>query len=189
MAEHTARGRLHVGCSFELLTEDFSATCIRDTVRRLQAQMTQGWPCWAISDHDVERVLSRWGNRDAWAQLVNLFTAVVCSLRGSVCIYQGEEPCLTEADVSYESLRDPYGIAFWPQFKARDGCRTPLPWNDADVHAGFSRGMPWLPVPEEYRARGRAAAGRTVFRVERISRVHALAARAARVALGRDRVH
>ena len=107
MAEHTARGRLHVGCSFELLTEDFSATCIRDTVRRLQAQMTQGWPCWAISDHDVERVLSRWGNRDAWAQLVNLFTAVVCSLRGSVCIYQGEEPGLIEADVSFESLREP----------------------------------------------------------------------------------
>lgn len=153
MAEYTGAGRLHMGYSFELLTEDFSATYIRDTARHLEAQMTEGWPCWAISNHDVERVLSRWGNGDASARLANLFTAMVCSLRGSVCIYQGEELGLTEADVPYESLRDPYGIAFWPQFKGRDGCRTPMPWSDTDAQAGFSHGMPWLPVPEEHRAR------------------------------------
>lgn len=153
MAEYTMHGRLHMGYSFELLTEDFSAAHIRGTVRQLEAQMTEGWPCWAISNHDVERVLSRWGNGDASAQLASLFTAMVCSLRGSVCIYQGEELGLTEADVPYESLRDPYGIAFWPQFKGRDGCRTPMPWSDEDAQAGFSHGMPWLPVPEEHRAR------------------------------------
>ena len=153
MAAYTAAGRLHMGYSFELLTDDFSAAHIRDTVRQLEAQMTQGWPCWAISNHDVERVLTRWGNGDASAPLANLFTAMVCSLRGSVCVYQGEELGLTEVDVPYESLRDPYGIAFWPQFKGRDGCRTPMPWNNADVQAGFSHGMPWLPVPEEHRAR------------------------------------
>ena len=153
MAEYTAGGRLHMGYSFELLTDDFSAAHIRGTVRQLEAQMTEGWPCWAISNHDVERVLSRWGTGDASVRLANLFTAMVCSLRGSVCIYQGEELGLTEADVPYESLRDPYGIAFWPQFKGRDGCRTPMPWSDADAQAGFSHGMPWLPVPEEHRAR------------------------------------
>ena len=153
MAEYTSGHRLHMGYSFELLTDDFSAAYIRGTVRALEAKMSEGWPCWAISNHDVERVLSRWGNGDASAQLANLFTAMVCSLRGSVCIYQGEELGLTEADVPYESLRDPYGIAFWPQFKGRDGCRTPMPWSDADAQAGFSHGMPWLPVPEELRAR------------------------------------
>lgn len=153
MAEYTAAGCLHMGYSFELLTDDFSAAHIRDTVRQLEAQMTEGWPCWAISNHDVERVLSRWGNGDASAQLANLFTAMVCSLRGSVCVYQGEELGLTEAEVPYESLRDPYGIAFWPQFKGRDGCRTPMPWSDVDAQAGFSHGLPWLPVPEEHRAR------------------------------------
>jgi len=153
MAEYTAGGRLHMGYSFELLTDDFSAAHIGGTVRQLEAQMTEGWPCWAISNHDVERVLSRWGTGDASVRLANLFTAMVCSLRGSVCVYQGEELGLTEADVPYESLRDPYGIAFWPQFKGRDGCRTPMPWSDADAQAGFSHGMPWLPVPEEHRAR------------------------------------
>jgi alpha-glucosidase len=100
----------------------------------------------------VERVLSRWGRAQPTAALANLFTALACSLRGSVCIYQGEELGLTEAQVPFESLKDPYGIAFWPQFKGRDGCRTPMPWN-GDVHAGFSHGEPWLPVAAEHRER------------------------------------
>jgi alpha-glucosidase len=152
MAEYTRPGRLHMGYSFELLTDDFSAAHIRGTVRALEAQMVDGWPCWAISNHDVERVLTRWGKGVRSAQLANLLTAMVCSLRGSVCVYQGEELGLTEADVPYEALRDPYGIAFWPQFKGRDGCRTPMPWTDQDAQAGFSRGTPWLPVPAEHHA-------------------------------------
>jgi len=151
MAEYTNDRRLHMGYSFELLTDDFSAGYIRGTVEALEAQMTKGWPCWAISNHDVERVLTRWGRDQHTSQLASLLTAMLCSLRGSVCIYQGEELGLTEADVPYESLRDPYGIAFWPQFKGRDGCRTPMPWND-EVHAGFSHGTPWLPVPEEHQS-------------------------------------
>jgi alpha-glucosidase len=149
MAEYTSGERLHMGYSFELLTDDFSVAHIRGTVQKLELQMTEGWPCWAISNHDVERVLTRWGKGQSSAQLANLLTAMVCSLRGSVCVYQGEELGLTEAELPYESLQDPYGIAFWPQFKGRDGCRTPMPWND-EAHAGFSRGTPWLPVPREH---------------------------------------
>jgi alpha-glucosidase len=149
MAEYTARGRLHMAYSFELLTDDFSAAYIRDTVRAQQAGMPDGWPCWAISNHDVERVLSRWGGDRTSTALANLLTAMVCSLRGSVCIYQGEELGLTEAEVPYEALRDPYGIAFWPQFKGRDGCRTPMPWTTG-AHAGFTTGEPWLPLPSEH---------------------------------------
>ncbi|WP_350015794.1 alpha-glucosidase family protein [Rhodanobacter sp. IGA1.0] len=151
MAEYTRPGRLHMGYSFELLTDDFSAAHIRGTVQTLEAQMTEGWPCWAISNHDVERVLTRWGKGRSSASLANLLTAMVCSLRGSVCVYQGEELGLTEAELPFEALQDPYGIAFWPQFKGRDGCRTPMPWSDDAAHAGFSHGTPWLPVPEEHR--------------------------------------
>ena len=150
MAQYTQHHRLHLGYSFELLTEDFGAAYIRQTVQRLESQMTEGWPCWAISNHDVERVATRWGKGRPSAQLAKMLTAMLCSLRGSVCVYQGEELGLTEAELPYESLRDPYGIAFWPQFKGRDGCRTPMPWND-DAHAGFSSSTPWLPVPEAHR--------------------------------------
>ncbi|GAB2802619.1 alpha-glucosidase family protein [Dyella kyungheensis] len=150
-AEYTSGNRLHMGYSFELLTDDFSAGYIRRTVEDLEAQMLEGWPCWAISNHDVSRVLSRWGNGHASPKLANLLSAMVCSLRGSVCVYQGEELGLTEADVPFESLQDPYGITFWPTFKGRDGCRTPMPWNGG-INAGFSVGDPWLPVPAEHRA-------------------------------------
>ena len=151
MAEYTNGHRLHMGYSFELLTEDFSASFIRRTVEALETKLVDGWPCWAISNHDVKRVLSRWGGDAPSPALAKLLTALVASLRGTVCIYQGEELGLPEADLHFEQLQDPYGIAFWPNFKGRDGCRTPMPWSDADA-AGFSSAKPWLPVPESHRA-------------------------------------
>jgi len=47
-------------------------------------------------------------------------------------------------------LQDPYGIRFWPEFKGRDGCRTPMVWDDARPNAGFSTARPWLPVAKEH---------------------------------------
>jgi alpha-glucosidase len=50
-------------------------------------------------------------------------------------------------------LRDPFGIAYWPEFRGRDGSRTPMPWCAAAPHAGFTTGdKPWLPVPQPHRA-------------------------------------
>jgi len=68
------------------------------------------------------------------------------SLKGTPCLYQGDELALPEADVPYELLQDPYGITFWPEFKGRDGCRTPMPWTNEAPNAGFTAGTPWLPV-------------------------------------------
>lgn len=151
MAEYVTPKRLHMGYSFELLTDDFSAAHIRGTVETLEAKMQGGWPCWALSNHDVQRVASRWGGANPHPQLARQLVALVCSLRGSVCLYQGEELGLPEADVPFEALQDPYGKAFWPNFKGRDGCRTPLPWT-GDGDAGFGAPRPWLPVPAEHRA-------------------------------------
>jgi alpha-glucosidase len=72
------------------------------------------------------------------------------SLRGSVCLYEGEELGLEEAELRFEELQDPYGIRFWPEFKGRDGCRTPMVWEGAAPHGGFTTGKPWLPVPEAH---------------------------------------
>jgi alpha-glucosidase len=119
----------------------------------------QSWPCWTISNHDVERVVSRWGRSAPLPHSATQLTALVCSLRGSVCVFQGEELGLGEADVPYEALRDPYGIAFWPAFKGRDGCRTPMPW-DASERARLLDGEPWLPVPRSTCAVGGRAGAR-----------------------------
>jgi alpha-glucosidase len=75
-------------------------------------------------------------------------------LRGSVCLYQGEELGLTEAELAFEDLVDPYGIEFWPQFKGRDGCRTPMVWQSSAHMGGFSTApRSWLPVPADHIAR------------------------------------
>ena len=150
MGEYVNDRRLHMGYSFELLTEDFTAAYIRRTAEDLEARMADGWPCWAISNHDVPRAVTRWGGAAASAAFAKQLVALVCSLRGSVCLYQGEELGLGEADVPYESLQDPYGKTFWPNFKGRDGCRTPMPWDDS-AQAGFTTAHPWLPIADAHR--------------------------------------
>jgi len=149
VAEYTQPGRLHMAYSFELLSNDSSPAHIRNTVENLIQRAPKSWPCWTISNHDVERVVSRWGRSTSSPHMATQLSALVASLRGSVCVFQGEELGLAEADVPYEALRDPYGIAFWPAFKGRDGCRTPMPW-DASERAGFSNVAPWLPVPHQH---------------------------------------
>jgi alpha-glucosidase len=148
MAEYTQGDkRLHMAYSFELLTPDGSPKYIRNTVEALEGKLADGWPCWAIGNHDVTRVATRWAQAETRSQQSKMFNALLASLRGSVCTYQGEELGLTEADINFEDLQDPYGITFWPTFKGRDGCRTPMPWQKNEINAGFSESQtPWLPV-------------------------------------------
>ena len=156
MAEYTQGDhRLHMGYSFDLLTDEFSAGYIKQVVQTLEERVADGWPCWSISNHDVQRVTSRWGQNQSAEQntdLAKMLFAMISSLRGSVCSYQGEELGLTEANIDFSDIQDPYGITFWPQFKGRDGCRTPHPWQHDQINAGFSQGKPWLPVVEEHYA-------------------------------------
>jgi alpha-glucosidase len=94
-------------------------------------------------------VVSRWGGHHS-NDFAKMLFAMISSLRGSVCSYQGEELGLTEADIAFEDVQDPYGITFWPQFKGRDGCRTPHPWQHDLDNAGFTQEKPWLPVSNEH---------------------------------------
>ena len=111
------------------------------------AAAADGWACWAFSNHDVERHATRWSLDPAQ---LRVYLALLLSLRGSVCLYQGEELGLTEAYVPYEDLQDPYGKRFWPKFRGRDGCRTPMVWLSDNLHGGFSDVKPWLPVALEH---------------------------------------
>jgi alpha-glucosidase len=117
----------------------------------------EGWACWAFSNHDVARHATRWQSMTGPAQ--RAYRGLMMSLRGSACIYQGEELGLTEADVAFEDLQDPYGIEFWPEFKGRDGCRTPMVWERDNAQGGFSTApRTWLPVASEHLAQAVSAA-------------------------------
>lgn len=154
MAEYTTEGRLHMAYSFDLLSEECSAQFLRDTLEKNHQVINEGWPCWSISNHDVPRSFSRWNkgfDSDIATARAPLFLLMQLMLRGSVCLYQGEELGLAEAEVAFEDLQDPYGINLWPEFKGRDGCRTPMPWfNGGEINAGFSEVKPWLPVAKPH---------------------------------------
>jgi len=147
MGEYTSGRRLHQCYSFEMLGEAFSAGHIRAQVEEFFTGAPGGWPCWAFSNHDVMRHASRWAahgrDREALAKLAG---ALLLSLQGSLCVYQGEELGQLETDLEYHELDDPQGKRFWPENKGRDGCRTPMVWDAAAPNAGFSTGTPWLPV-------------------------------------------
>lgn len=154
MAEYTKGGkRLHTAYCFQLLTGtdvELTPAFIRDAIEE-DLKAGDSWPSWAFSNHDVPRSVSRLGQRyitnPAWPKM--LMGLLLC-LRGTLCIYQGEELGLPEANVPYDRLQDPWGRRVWPIWQGRDGCRTPMPWNAALPHYGFTNGEPWLPLAPEH---------------------------------------
>jgi alpha-glucosidase len=154
-AKYTRTGEhLHSCYNFELMLRAFTAASLSEVIAKTEAVLLGGWTTWAMSNHDNVRVVSRVGQSpemqgDAGA-LAKLLLAALLSFRGGACIYQGEELGLTEAEIAFEDLQDPFGIEFWPDFKGRDGCRTPMPWFSGLPNGGFSLVKPWLPVPPEH---------------------------------------
>jgi alpha-glucosidase len=148
-AEYTSgNDKIHMAYAFEFLAgTPLSAQYVAGVLEKFETGIADGWACWAFSNHDVVRHASRWNLGE---KARRLHTALLLSLRGTVCLYQGEELGLTEAYVAYEELQDPYGIRFWPKFKGRDGCRTPIPWISDNQNGGFSDAKPWLPVAVEH---------------------------------------
>ncbi|WP_108482073.1 alpha-amylase family glycosyl hydrolase [Oceaniglobus ichthyenteri] len=145
---------LHMAYDFDFLSPIYpSGTRIKEVLERFDRIVTEGWACWAFSNHDVERHASRWNLSEGARRL---YAAVLLSMKGTICLYQGEELGLTEAYVAFEDLQDPYGKRFWPKFKGRDGCRTPFPWVRDNHNGGFSDAKPWLPVAVEHLERAQS---------------------------------
>lgn len=157
VGEYTSGGdKMHMCYAFEFLApERPTPVTVAEVLHAFAAAAPEGWACWAFSNHDVVRHVSRWGagieDKDGFAKL---YASTLMSLRGSVCIYEGEELALPEAEIAFEDLQDPYGIEFWPEFKGRDGCRTPMVWEGKKPNGGFSTAeKTWLPVPAGHLSR------------------------------------
>jgi alpha-glucosidase len=150
IARYTAERGLHAAYTLGLAKAEFAPEAFRAALMAAAA----GTTCWSFSNHDVERAVSRWLPPGADpAHFARFLALLACCLPGLVCIYQGEELGLPQATLDRDRLRDPFGLAYWPQFPGRDGSRTPMPWRSGAPHAGFSEGeRPWLPVPEEHHA-------------------------------------
>ena len=121
IADYTNDERLHMAYCFEFLSDEFDLNTVDLMVENFFKENPKSWPCWAFSNHDSKRIASR-----AKVNPKKLMEKLL-SLQGNICIYQGEELGLPETNINYEDLQDPFGKVFWPDFKGRDGCRTPMP--------------------------------------------------------------
>jgi alpha-glucosidase len=147
-ALYTQGKRLHEAYNFGLLKGRPDAASFHATVAKGEKEKRDGNFCYALSNHDVTRVFSRWGKGSAKVALLFGLT-----LPGSYCLYQGEELGLPESKVSRKQMKDPFGIAFYPRFKGRDGCRTPMPWLAGEKNGGFTRTKKsWLPFDKKHQA-------------------------------------
>jgi alpha-glucosidase len=141
----------HLAYSLAMMKTTGDAPNLARLITQARDEAQGGALMWAFSNHDVARVATRWGGDNPVA--ARAYMALLASMPGALCLYQGEELGLPEAEIPREALRDPVGIALWPQNPGRDGCRTPMPWT---AEGGFSLAAqaaePWLPVPESHRS-------------------------------------
>lgn len=155
MAAYTSGDtHLHMAYTFDFLGGEFDAAHFRSSIEAIETKAADGWTCLAFSNHDVARHVSRWAKHGFEEDFARLAATLLMSMKGSVCLYQGEELGLTEADIAFEDIVDPYGREFWPNYKGRDGCRTPMVWQSSARSGAFSTAArPWLPVPADHLVR------------------------------------
>lgn len=134
-----------------------------------------GWNSLYWSNHDQPRVVSRFGDDGRyWLESATALATVLHLLRGTPYIYQGEELGMTNVPFdSVDDFRDIESINYYheavtrlgmspdeilPGMRAsgRDNARTPFQW-DGTEHAGFTTGVPWIPVNPNFRVINAAA--------------------------------
>lgn len=154
MHEYTAgTNRLHSAYGFDFLySKELTPALVADVVSGWPDSPGWGWPTWAFENHDAPRAISRWLKAGDDKDFARTKMLLLCALRGSIILYQGEELGLPQVDVPFERLRDPEAISNWPQTLSRDGARTPMSWESGSPNLGFSNAEPWLPAGENHRA-------------------------------------
>jgi alpha-glucosidase len=122
---------------------------MEQVIKREQTFNAAGvWPTTVMSNHDLPRTASRYARGENDSQPF-LAMSLLLTLRGTPFIYYGEEIGLRDIHLRHSEILDPPGKKYWPIYKGRDGCRSPMQWNDS-TFAGFSTAKPWLPVHPNY---------------------------------------
>ena len=154
-AAHTGPDGLHLAFHFRWLHSPWSAAAFHGAIAAWSRDQTgDRWPTWVLGNHDFRRMASRWAGATAaeTEERVRLALLMQLCLRGPAFVYQGDELGLRETPLARAQIQDPPGRRFWPLYRGRDGCRSPLPWTSAPG-AGFSTAPPWLPLPPDHHSR------------------------------------
>ena len=120
-----------------------------------------------LNNHDLPRIVSRWGNDGTWrVQSAKLLATMLHGMEGMPYIYQGEELGMTNCPMTLDQYRDLESLNLYRErteagypaedvmkslhAKSRDNARTPMQWDDTP-NAGFTTGTPWLMVNPNYK--------------------------------------
>jgi alpha-glucosidase len=130
--------QIDLAFAFMLAHSNLDAHEMRGVVAQVEAALPpEAWPCWAGSNHDIGRLATRWGGGDDARTRCALM--LLLALRGTPCLYYGDELALTSGKVPTERLVD-------CAMPSRDPGRTPMPWTpDGGWHE------PWLPLSDTNR--------------------------------------
>ena len=132
---------MHLPFNFSLLSTSWDASSIARLIAEYEAALPAGgWPNWVLGNHDRPRIASRVGSEQARIAAMLLLT-----LRGTPTVYYGDEIAMREVAIAPAQVCDPLGKNIPGRGFSRDGCRTPMRW-DNTAHAGFSTADPWLPL-------------------------------------------
>ena len=134
----TGSNELNLAFNIAFVHADLDAEEMRGIVAATESALPPvAWPCWTGSNHDAGRLATRWcGGDDSLARCALM---MLVTLRGTPCLYFGDELALRDGRVPPERVRD---VAEPP----RDPCRTPMPWTR---EGGWSD--PWLPLEDTSR--------------------------------------
>ncbi|MEU8520278.1 glycoside hydrolase family 13 protein [Streptomyces sp. NPDC048577] len=155
LARYVRPDELHQAFNFQFLNCPWETAALRKVAEdSLRATAAVGAPTtWVLSNHDVVRHPTRYGQGDPAAGLRRARAAALMTLAlpGSVYLYQGEELGLPEVtDLPDELRQDPAFLRGEGQDGLRDGCRVPLPWTAEGPSYGFGPAGSWLPQPPEW---------------------------------------
>lgn len=127
----------------------------------------QGWNSLFWNNHDLPRIVSRWGNdKEYRIESAKMLATLLHGMKGTPYIYQGEELGMT--NVRFDDINEYNDIESLNMYKdriskgytheeimesiyakGRDNARTPMQWDDSE-NAGFTTGTPWLAVNKNY---------------------------------------
>ncbi|MBR1628350.1 MAG: alpha-glucosidase [Lachnospiraceae bacterium] len=141
---------------------------LKEVFKRWQKELFgQGWNSLFWDNHDLPRIVSRWGDDGAYrVESAKMLAILLHGMQGTPYIYQGEELGMTNIKLSLEDYQDIETLGMYKErieagydkdeimrsiyAKSRDNARTPMQWSDAE-NAGFSTVTPWMKVNPNYK--------------------------------------
>lgn len=184
LAAYLRPDELHQAFNFELLVQPWEAKAMQRAIERgMAAARTTDAPAWTLSNHDVHRTATRYGQEQPTEALdpadmiaaarrrgpadvklggrrATAAAALLLALPGAAFLYQGEELGLPEVlDLPADARQDPIWARSGGKELGRDGCRVPLPWEPSGPTFGFGPAdsdPAWLPQPASFASYARS---------------------------------